>query len=77
MTEKEKSSIGKIGAGVAMTPELLSLLEEAVRETLDLFLKRVSREELIAMWETAQEKERERREPPERKQRGRIKGRLR
>jgi uncharacterized protein YpbB len=77
MTKKEKSSKGNIGAGVLNTAEYFSLVDAVVRQTIDLFLKRVSREDLIAMWEAAQEAEKERIEGGERQQRGRIKGRLR
>ncbi|MHA2002704.1 MAG: hypothetical protein ACW975_12175 [Candidatus Thorarchaeota archaeon] len=77
MTKKEKSSIGKIGAGVLSSPELLSLIDSIVDRTIYLFLTDISREDLIAMWESHQEEKKERIEGGERQQKGRIKGRLR
>ncbi len=77
MTKKEKSFIGKIGAGVFNTPEYSSLIDEVVDRTIYLFLKRVSRDDLLTLWEQAQEEEKERIEGGEKQQRGRIKGRLR
>ncbi|MHA2302832.1 MAG: hypothetical protein ACXACD_17945 [Candidatus Thorarchaeota archaeon] len=77
MTTKEKSSIGKIGAGVLSSPEILSLIDSIVDRTIYLFLTDISREDLIAMWESHQEEKKERIEGGERQQKSRIKGRLR
>ena len=77
MTKMEKSSIGTIGAGVLSSPELLSLIDSIVDRTIYLFLTDISREDLIAMWESHQEEKNERIKGGERQQKGRIKGRLR